>query len=535
MLSRTNILWVIVGRLIVATVVFGIGAAVEPTPKAFLSLNAVLVALAVLYLLSTFYLLLALLTRYYDLQLKLQIAGDLLVVTLLIFLSGEAASPYSSLYLIVIAYAALMAGKTDGYAAAASSTILYVGMIDLAHFDLIPFGPLGMPLDTLHFRIAIVVLGFVTVSYLSATLSERLKKVREELEEKSGSLADLRVFNENVVESLRSGLITTDLDGNIRTANRAAEALTDIPLHQLIGKPLNTVLPRDFVEWLLVEDKELRQEPLRNEFWHHTQAGRRKYLGFSVSPLFNQRDELVGHIASFQDLTEIKRLQEEIAIKDKMAAVGHLAAALAHEIRNPLASMHGSIQVLRKGLQLQDEDVHLMDIVLRESNRLNKIIEDFLSYARPRQIELIELDLTEIVEETLSLLKNHPAFKKEHEIVLECDGPPLRIHGDADLMRQVCWNLATNCLKAMPAGGRLRIDSSASDAAMVRLRFADKGVGMDTNEMDMLFQPFHSSFNDGLGIGMAIVYQIVTQHGGRINVESKKDVGTTVELEFARV
>jgi two-component system sensor histidine kinase PilS (NtrC family) len=532
MITRTSILWAIVVRLILSTLLLGIGAAVESVSKVFLGYDTVLSALLVIYFLCIIYLLLAFFNSRHALQLKLQIFGDLVIVTFLIFLSGEVASPYSSLYLVIIAYATLLSGKNDGYAATAASTILYVGMIDLGHFDLIPFAPMSMSFETLNFRIAIVVTGFVSVSFLSSSLSERLKKVRKELEEKSGSLADLQVFSENILESLRSGLITADLEGNIQTVNYAAAMLTDVPLNQLVGKPLATLLPEEFVAWLLTEDVAIREEPLRKEFWFHSPAGRHKYLGFSVSPLYNQKNELIGHITSFQDLTEVKRLQEEVAIKDKMAAIGHMAAAIAHEIRNPLASMHGSIQLLRKEFQLQGEDVRLMDIILRESNRLNKIIEDFLIYARPRQVELVRLNLNEILEETLSLLRNDPSLKKEHELVLECNGAPLMILGDADLMRQVCWNLATNSLKAMPAGGRLRIEGKVSEDNYVRLRFTDNGVGMDTHEKEKLFQPFHSSFSQGLGIGMAIVYQIVDQHHGRMNVESERGRGTTVELEF---
>jgi two-component system, NtrC family, sensor histidine kinase PilS len=531
-ISQRFLLWIIALRLMTATLVLGIGAAIEEVPSVILGLDAALSALASIYLLSSIYLLLLLIDSHYLMQLRLQVMGDLLAVTLLIFLSGEAGSPYSSLYLVVIAYATLVAGKNFGVAATAISTILYVGMIDLAIFDLIPFGSINTRFGAMNFRSAVVVLGFITVSYLSATLSDRLSRIRRELEEKSDYLADLRVFNDNVVESLRSGLITTDLDGNVRTANRSAEMLLEVSMVRLIGKSMDQLFPKQDIGGLFAADRENWDEPQRKEFWAQSGNGQRKYFGLSVSPLFNQRRELIGHIASFQDLTEIKRLQEAVAIKDRMAAMGHLAAAIAHEIRNPLASMHGSVQVLRKATQLHGDEAHLMDIVLRESNRLNKIIEDFLRYARPKPLDLHRIDLMKVAEETVSLLRNNPTPAVKHEIILESPPEPLWINGDSDLMHQLCWNLASNAMKAMPEGGRLQITGRSENSGKVWLQFSDSGIGMSSEELNLVFQPFYSRFSEGLGIGMAIVYQIVEQHGGKIDIRSEKGIGTTVRLEF---
>ena len=195
---------------------------------------------------------------------------------------------------------------------------------------------------------------------------------------------------------------------------------------------------------------------------------------------------------------------------------------------------NGSIQVLRKAAQLHGDDVHLMDIVLRESNRLNKIIEDFLKYARPRPPDLQRLDLMKVAEETVSLLRNNPAPMQDHEIILKACPEPMWMHGDSDLLRQVCWNLASNALKAMPKGGRLHISGQAENGKNVGLQFKDEGIGMTSEELSLVFQPFHSGFSEGLGIGMAIVYQIVEQHGGKIEIQSEKGSGTTVKLEFDR-
>ena len=262
-----------------------------------------------------------------------------------------------------------------------------------------------------------------------------------------------------------------------------------------------------------------------------TRDGSSVFIGMSCSPLSSENEERIGYVVFFRDLTEIRKLEETVQFKEKMAAIGELAAGLAHEIRNPLASMSGSIQILRSELQLSDERARLAEIILRESERLNKILENFLAYAGPPSpVSLQPTDLLPLVQDAVALLKNSPDFNKEsHTIKISPHNGPVQCMGNPDQLRQVVWNILNNGLRAMPDGGSLSIELGRENARAL-LSFRDEGVGMTLEERKKLFQPFHSGFRKGVGLGMAIVYQIIHQHKGQIDVNSRPGEGTVVSI-----
>src|SRR5215210_8837970 len=217
--------------------------------------------------------------------------------------------------------------------------------------------------------------------------------------------------------------------------------------------------------------------------------------------------------------------------QERLSAVGRVAAGIAHEIRNPLAAMRGSIQVLKSDMQ-DPAQAELMDIVLRGSDRLNRIITDFLTYARPRQFSLAETDLREPLRETFALLRHSPELLDGHRLEEELPGEPLVAMADVEGVRQVFWNLARNALKAMPDGGTLRAEMARSAGGSVRITFADTGRGMTPAQVERLFEPFSSSTTGGTGLGLSIVYQIIRDHGGTINVRSRQGHGTTITIEL---
>jgi two-component system sensor histidine kinase PilS (NtrC family) len=255
-------------------------------------------------------------------------------------------------------------------------------------------------------------------------------------------------------------------------------------------------------------------------------------LGVTTSLLKDQRGTPNGFIFAFMDLTDIKALEEEIRVKDRMAALGGMAAGMAHEIRNPLASMSGSVQLLKKSLKPSGQEGELFDIVVREGKRLDRIIRDFLLFARPGRFDPMEADLVPILRESLLLIRNGDEFAEGHEIVSDLpeEGVPARV--DVNLIRQVFWNLAKNALRAMPEGGKLSVRASLSPGGHALVTFADEGVGMTPEEIDAAFQPFRGSFSGGTGLGLAVVFRIVEEHGGRIRVQSRPGAGArfTVEL-----
>jgi two-component system sensor histidine kinase PilS (NtrC family) len=356
--------------------------------------------------------------------------------------------------------------------------------------------------------------------------------MEHELNEKIDTLQQLQKINEHIVSSIRSGLITTDLDGRIAVFNSAAEELMERNSIDCIGKPIHRILGEGFWEKILSPDLLRSAKPMRNEIWIHLPEGGRRYLGFSVSPLMDQRQSLLGYILSFQDLTEILKLEEEVRLKDRMAAIGRMAAGIAHEIRNPLAAMRGSVEILRSHSNLPAVDERLLDILIRESDRLNKFIEDFLDFAHPKKYSKEIVDLVPLLRDSATLLRNSPELKEKHSLTLEIEEQNIGIYGSPDQLKQVFWNLAQNAIRAMPNGGELKIRARKDASGWGLIEFEDAGVGMSREEQEQLFQPFHSRFNGGLGLGLSIIFQIIDDHKGKVVFDSEKGEGTRVRISF---
>jgi two-component system sensor histidine kinase PilS (NtrC family) len=338
-------------------------------------------------------------------------------------------------------------------------------------------------------------------------------------------------LNEHIISSIRSGLITTDLHGRIAVFNTAAGELTGHAPADMQDKHIQMLIGEDFWDKILKADLTRNAKPLRHEEWIPMHNGTKRFLGFSVSPLFDQSQRL-GYIVSFQDLTEINRLEEEVRLKDRMAAVGRMAAGIAHEIRNPLTAMRGSVELLRSRTNLPPKDEKLLDILIRESDRLNQFVEDFLCYARPRKYEKKPIDLVPVLRDSVTLLRNTPQLRENHTVNLDIEAQSVRIVGSIDQLNQVFWNLTQNAIRAMPGGGNLTIQLRKTPLESAQIIFRDTGIGMNREEMDQLFQPFHSGFAGGVGLGLSIIFQIMEDHQGKISFESEKAKGTSVILNF---
>lgn len=465
-------------------------------------------------------------------QLYLQIAVDLCIATVVVTQTHGSQSPFVSFYLLIIIYCSLTLGRNGGVIGAALSTILYAGVIALGHLGMLTVAGGPTELNALTFRISLHALGFFSVAFLGANLSQRLRVVQAELEQKIDSLEQLQRLTNHIVSSIRSGLLTTDLDGHITLFNSAAEELTEKPRATAIRRSIREVIGDGL--WSKVHGADLFRDarPLRHEEWLVLPSGSKRFLGYSVSPLMNHERELIGYIVSFQDLTDIKRLEEEIRLKDRMAAIGRMAAGIAHEIRNPLAAMRGSVEILRSHLNLSGADGRLLDILIRESDRLNKFVEDFLIFAKPAQCARKPLDLVPLLRDSVLLLKNSPEVRDKHAIELRIASGQIPITGDADKLRQVFWNLAQNALRAMPSGGQLTIEARTAPDGGGEVAFQDAGTGMTEEQKAHLFQPFHSNFTGGAGLGLSIVFQIIEDHRGKIHFDSEPGRGTRVVLNL---
>jgi two-component system, NtrC family, sensor histidine kinase PilS len=473
-------------------------------------------------------------TRWHiSFQLFVQVAADLCLVTALVANTRGIDSAFISLYLLIIIYCSLTLGRNGGIAAAILSTIFYIAVIVAGSFDLVVPGYEGLGWQHPAFRISAHALGFFAVAFLGTSLSQRLRVVQKELQEKILSLQQLQRLHEHIVRSIRSGLITTDLTGVITVFNATAGELLDTDSARVLGKPVQTVVGGNL--WAQMEGADFFENPraLRHEDWIALSSGVRRYLGFSVSPLLDLGKNLIGYIISFQDLTEIKHLEEEIRLKDRMAAIGRMAAGIAHEIRNPLTAMRGSVEILRAraGSTLK-QDERLFEILIRESDRLNDFIENFLHFARPGNYPQTRLDLVSLLRDSMTLLENSPTMRNKHTVALNLEASEIFVSGNTNQLQQVFWNLCQNAIRAMPDGGTLTVVARSSRDGGGEVQFQDTGIGMAREEMDRLFQPFQSGFTGGMGLGLSIVFNILEEHHGRISFESEKGKGTTVTLSF---
>jgi two-component system sensor histidine kinase PilS (NtrC family) len=355
------------------------------------------------------------------------------------------------------------------------------------------------------------------------------------LAETTKTLASLRALHERIVESIRSGLVTTDLDGNIYTFNGAATEITGYRLDQVSGSSIYDLFGdiREQINISLAAAGDGEQLP-RFEADLITPDGFAVRIGYSVSLLFSETNEATGLIITFQDLTEIRSMEESVRRKDRLAAVGRVAAGLAHEIRNPLGAMRGAIQVLETNTPPESIQSNLMDIILKESDRLNRIITNFLDYARPMAGEFVQTDVGEAIKDTISLLKHSPEIKDHHVLKYDIGDEPMIISADLTQLKQIFWNLARNAIQAMPGGGTFMIGLEKLPNNRIRIRFEDSGLGMSPDDVEQLFEPFSKSTTGGTGLGLSIVYQIVKDHNGAINVRSRKGEGTVITVELPR-
>jgi two-component system, NtrC family, sensor histidine kinase PilS len=538
---RRKLAWLIGIRAIISTILLGSAIFAQLTAPGSFPVDPFFFLIGLTYALTIGY---AATLRYVDRfrwLVDLQLAGDALIVSAFIYFTGGVVSYFSFLYVLPIVAGSTVHFRRGGLLVSTLSAVLYSGIVlqqyagDMGWVQPVSFASsIVLPARSVAaYIVGFNVFGFFAVALLSGSLSEGLRSAGARLQQASTKIADLQALNQHVIDSLPSGLVTTDPQQRVLSFNRGAAVITGLEPKAVLGRPIGDVLqlPASTLQ-SLSHDLAAERTP-RCEFLYRTPDGRGEIeLGLGATHLETPGGR-AGFLFSFQDVTKIKKLERDASMQQRLAAVGEMAAGIAHEIRNPLASMSGSIQILRQELPLSAEQEQLMDIVLRESERLNNTIRSFLAYARPQRFAIARLDLRRALSDAALLLRNSADVQEDH--VIEVDVPPGELWYEADegQIKQIIWNLATNGIRAMANGGRLRLSGAVDPSSGgVTISVQDEGIGIQPEDLDGLFQPFHGSFAKGSGLGLAIVHRIVTDYHGEIQVASQPGAGTTVAVHL---
>lgn len=482
--------------------------------------NAILYLILSLYLLTLIYT--ALLHRVRNLIAfaYIQMSVDALSAILLIFFTGGIESWFSSVMLLTVISSVIIIDKRAGYIIASLCSLLYGLMIDSQFYGIIPTGysSIAKEKDFLYNVFSHISALYIT-AYLTGYLSSRLEKTSKSLEEKVSDLNDLTLFNRELIENLPSGLLTTDVTGRILIFNRAAESITGIRRTEALQKNISDIF--GFLKY-----------PFGSQRIEGTISnGGKRIIGLTVSETMNSDGLMTGYICIFQDITQLKKLEAELKHHETLSAIGELSANMAHEIRNPLASLRGSIEMLREGALTKENGEKLMNIAISEMDRLNKIITDFLMFSRPMPPDLCIIDLHSILAETVELISGGC---KNNNITIKKDfSGRNEVVADPQKLRQVFLNLGLNAIDSMPEGGDLTIRAEVKDET-VKVFFKDSGIGIRPENLNNIFYPFFTTKSNGTGLGLSIAYRIVEEHNGKISVRSIPQMGTTFEIELPR-
>lgn len=459
----------------------------------------------------------------------IQIGIDFLLETILVARTGGIESPFAVLYVITVSVASLIFRRRVSLLAASLSIILFGTLTNMQFYGLVEMWgwlpPARLSAPEVLQVFGVYSLAILMVGLLSGALADQLHHADASLREKEQGLSRLQAFHENIVQSISSGVFTTEEGGRVTSWNPAAHEATGYSLAEVRGRHW-----REVFNWHPSQPSE--EEITRFEVECKRADGNRLILGMTLSPLHEQGKE-TGLVGVFKDLTQIRDLEEEMRRKEWLASLGEMSAGMAHEIRNPLGALAGAMQMLRKDLLADETSQRLMDIAVREATRLDNIITEFLQYARPPALNLAEYDLNKVLAEILDLVQHESRTRPHITIVTMLANGPLPGQVDPDQMKQVFWNLAMNAFDAMPQGGQLtittgcrKIDVGGRKADVVETAFLDTGAGISKANLDKIFLPFFTTKKQGSGLGLAAVHRIVDLHGGWIKVDSREGQGS---------
>lgn len=522
-------------------------AAVDPVDLLLLGVGIGVLVLSIVYAIV---LRLAATERSLAALAYVQLTGDAALAGTLVFLTGGTTSSFTLIFSLTILVAAVVVYRSGAFFQATACTVflLLIGFGEAS--GVTEKGPVAAtrasgsqvmaPLDqeeaaaqvgSLIYRLMNNVLAFYAIAFLGSQLSEALRRTDIQLEEKSESLDRLRAVHDDIVGSIPSGLMTVDRAGVIAYFNDTArlivgEDLTGRGIDQLVKRfPL---LAGAFGEAARAPGQRILVAP-------GVQGDAARVVEWQISPLRDQNQAPIGHLVLCQDVTNLREMEGQVRRAERFASIGRLAASIAHEIRNPLTSISGSIQLLEQSGDAAPDDKRLMAIVRRETDALNRWITDFLTYAGPRRAEPVPLDLAAVLRDTVAVLK-HDAKSSNIQVDLQvapdAEGP--LVHADPTYFRQVVWNVLSNGVQAMPEGGNLRVSLARRPGGphQLRLVVTDDGDGIDPTVRDRIFDPFVTTKPTGSGLGLATAFRVVSEHGGRIHFDSTAGEGTSFYIDL---
>jgi len=464
----------------------------------------------------------------------LQTIWDLLFVTVLLLLTGGVSSPYSFLYLLSIMNAGALLGRREALYTASLCVILYGALVDLQYFGYL--NALGLSdvaaeqigASRLFFNIFMNMLGFYLTSFITGYISDTARASEDELQKRDIDYSELERLNASIVSNIDSGLMTITTQGRIRAFNRYAEELTGKRLIDVYDLAVDSIFPQ------LGDVTGCSGNRRVGEFEYVKNDGGVCAIWYSTVPFTGVDGSNVGEIINIRDITLFRRMEKDLKQKERLAVLGELSARMAHEIRNPLASMGGAVQLLSEYGTIESSNRRLLAIILREAERLNGLVSDFLAYARPITPRKECLNLGNLVEELTIFLSADPRFRA---VGIHSHVPAhFDIQVDANQFRQVLMNLFHNSADAMPQGGGVVVEAEylaggvEGESHMAKISVTDEGCGIDQETLAHLFEPFWTTKVNGTGLGLATVYRIIDGHGGKIQIEALPEQGCRVVM-----
>jgi two-component system sensor histidine kinase PilS (NtrC family) len=481
-----------------------------------------------------------------------QIVFDVLAVTALTYLSGGVDSIYSFLYMPVIMSAAVLLMRKGSVLAASLSALCYGVTLDLQYFNwIVPFSVVGSYTSSkdsgLYFHTILMnICAFYLIAYVSGYLAEELDKSSQRIQQQQQDLRRLEMLNLNIVQSINSGLLTIDLNGTIQHVNRHAQEILGLDQIEIIGKSIVDLFPGLDTEMVLLDETAMHPRPSdaigRREVRYVTPGGDRLQLGYAISALQDFSDHCSGWIINFQDLTAVREMETHVQRMERLAFAGRIAAEIAHEIKNPLAAMSGSMQMLQDETSDQPDLARLTVIVSREIERINTLVTDFLWLAKspPKAKRIQPLPVCQLILDTISLMKRQQEISSLYRVQTHFEMEPV-LQMDPHVFQQILWNLFRNALEAMPDGGDLVVrvsaypnqaDKETRGNSHLRIDIADSGCGISPELQEKIFEPFFTTKEKGTGLGLSTVYQLLQSCGGRIEVHSELNRGSIFSLLF---